>query len=324
MFKKILFATTASPTCDDAAKVAFDLAKKYESTLYTFHVFGIPSHGASPFITDIRTGEEEAYDEDYTAWVAEEMKNTYAEQIRDVSACQIGCTVGAPATEILRKARKEDVDLIVMGAHARQEDVGMTRYRHIVGSTMQKVSRSARCPVLIVSRPCNTCFWYFSNILFSTDFSKASMSSFKFAYQTAKAIGCKLYLFHAIDITNMRFGETPNQEEIEDNVRAAHEKMKSQYVPQMKDFDNYEIEIWEGIPHVEILKFAREKSADLIIMAHHTREIDPEKALLGSTVEQVVLRSACPVASVNRPDKVDGAFDRHTKDQQEKMEVVDE
>jgi nucleotide-binding universal stress UspA family protein len=39
-------------------------------------------------------------------------------------------------------------------------------------------------------------------------------------------------------------------------------------------------------------------------MAHHTRDIDPEQALLGSTVEQVVLRAACPVASVNHPDKV--------------------
>jgi nucleotide-binding universal stress UspA family protein len=55
---------------------------------------------------------------------------------------------------------------------------------------------------------------------------------------------------------------------------------------------------------VEILKFARDVQADLIVMAHHTRETDPELALLGSTVEQVVLRSACPVASVNRPDKV--------------------
>jgi nucleotide-binding universal stress UspA family protein len=43
---------------------------------------------------------------------------------------------------------------------------------------------------------------------------------------------------------------------------------------------------------------------DLIVMAHHTREIDPEEAVLGTTVEQVVLRSACPVASVNHPDKV--------------------
>jgi nucleotide-binding universal stress UspA family protein len=54
---------------------------------------------------------------------------------------------------------------------------------------------------------------------------------------------------------------------------------------------------------VEVLKFARERQADLIVMAHHAREIDSEEALMGSTVEQVVLRSACPVASVNRPDK---------------------
>jgi nucleotide-binding universal stress UspA family protein len=72
----------------------------------------------------------------------------------------------------------------------------------------------------------------------------------------------------------------------------------------MDGFDNYEIEIWEGVPYVEILKFAREKDGDLIILAHHTKEIDPEKALLGSTVEQVVLRATQPVASVNRPDRV--------------------
>ena len=39
-------------------------------------------------------------------------------------------------------------------------------------------------------------------------------------------------------------------------------------------------------------------------MHRRLAEIDPEEALLGSTVEQVVLRSACPVASVNHPDKV--------------------
>ena len=39
-------------------------------------------------------------------------------------------------------------------------------------------------------------------------------------------------------------------------------------------------------------------------MAHHTRELDPDKSKLGSTLEQVVLRATCPVASVNRPDKI--------------------
>lgn len=313
MFNKILFATTASPTCDDAAKVAFDLAKKYNAYFYVYHVFGIPTRGASPFVMDVRTGEEETIDQDYTAWVKEEMKNTYAAPLEGMQNVAIDCTVGAPHTEILRKAWKEDVDLIVMGAHTRQDDVGSYRYRQIAGSTMQRVARGARCPVLIVSRPCSTCFWYFSNIIFGTDFSKASMAAFKFAYKTAKEIGSKLYLFHAIDLSRMNFGQTTDQEDIEGQIDQARRKMEDLYGSQMKDFDNYEIEVWEGIPHVEILKFSREKSADLVVMSHHTREVDPEKALLGSTVEQVVLRSACPVVSVNRTLKIKA--DAHTDTQ---------
>jgi nucleotide-binding universal stress UspA family protein len=84
----------------------------------------------------------------------------------------------------------------------------------------------------------------------------------------------------------------------------ARKKMEKRYVAKMNGYDNYGIEVREGVPYIEILKYAREKMGDLIVMAHHTREIDPEEAVLGTTVEQVVLRSACPVASVNHPDKV--------------------
>jgi nucleotide-binding universal stress UspA family protein len=95
-----------------------------------------------------------------------------------------------------------------------------------------------------------------------------------------------------------------DQVEIENRIKAAKEKIEKRYIAKLNGYDNYSIEVREGIPYVEILKFAREKTGDLIVMAHHTKEVDPEKAVLGSTVEQVVLRSACPVASVNHPDKV--------------------
>ena len=83
MFKKILFATTASPTCDNAAKVAFDLAMKWDAQLYVFHVLGYPTRGFSPFIVDVRTGEVEEQDPDYTEWVKEEIKNTYDSLLED-------------------------------------------------------------------------------------------------------------------------------------------------------------------------------------------------------------------------------------------------
>mgnify|MGYP001057872241 CR=1 FL=1 len=304
MFKKILFATTATPACDNAAHVAFDLAKKYQAEIILLNVFGMPSRGFSTTVTDAKTGEESHVDSDYVEWVEEEMKTYYAKQLADYTTAKVETLAGVPHTEILRMARKLDVDLIIMGAHSRQEEPGATRYRSIVGSTMQKVSKGARCPVLIVSRPCTTCLWYFSNIIFGTDFSKASDSAFMFAYKLCKEIGSKLYLFHALDLSSVQSGTVLEQSEVEDRIAEAKKKLEAKYISKMEDFDNYEVEVWEGIPYVEILKYAREKNGDLIVMAHHTREVDPEKAMLGSTVEQVVLRASCPVASVNRPHKV--------------------
>ena len=304
MFNKILFATTASPTCDNAAKVAFDLELKWDAKLTLLHVLGFPSRGYSPFVTDTRTGEIEHADPDYMEWVKEEMRNTYADLLKDSENSELVATVGVPSREILRHARKEDVDLIIMGAHTRKEDVGASRFRDVVGSTMQKVAKSARCPVVVISRPCTTCWKLFSNIVFGTDFSKASNSAFMFASKLAREVGARLHIFHAVEIDPAAEQKVRAQEDIEAKLEAARKRVDKAYVSQMKGFDNYGVEIWEGTPYVEILKFARDKNADLIVMAHHTREIDPELAILGSTVEQVVLRSACPVASVNHPDKV--------------------
>jgi nucleotide-binding universal stress UspA family protein len=304
MFDKILFATTASPTCDNAAKVAFDLETKWESKLYVFHVLGIPTRGFSPFVTDVRTGETETVGPDYVEWVKEEMKNTYADLLKYASDVEIDAVAGVPHREILRKARKEDVDMIIMGAHTRQEDIGAARYRGVVGSTMQRVAKAARCPVVIISRPCTTCWKLFSNIVFGTDFSKASDYAFFWALKLAKEVGATLHIFHACDIHTDAIGPAEGQEAIEARIQAAREKIEARYLSKLDGYANYTVEIWEGTPYVEILKFSREKQADLIVMAHHTREIDPEEALLGSTVEQIVLRAACPVASVNHPDKV--------------------
>lgn len=303
MFSTILLATTGTASCDDAAKIAFDLAQKYNARLLVLHVLGMPARGYSPYVKDYRTGQEVSCEPDYIDWVKEELKNTYAKQLGAASNfVEIETVVGVPATEILRVARKESADLIVMGAHARDEEAASSRFRDIVGSTMRKVAKSSRAPVLILGRPCVTCFWYFSNIVFATDFSKAAHSAFLFAHKVSKEIGCRLHLFHCVELPGVGVYD---QREIEAKVAEAQAKMENLYVKNMAGFDNYDITVREGTPHVEILKFSREKSGDLIVMAHHTKEVPEEEAEIGGTVEQVVLRSACPVASVNRPDRLE-------------------
>ncbi|MDO9083765.1 MAG: universal stress protein [Humidesulfovibrio sp.] len=305
MFEKILFATSASPSCDDAARVAFELSRKNRSKLIVYHVFGLPGRGFSLTYRDVRTGEAEDVDENLVSLVKEEMAQYYEKLAKDHPSSAYETATGVPHTEILRKARKEDASLIIMGAHTREEDVGAMRHRAIAGSTMQKVAKSARCPVLIVSRPCVTCWSYFANIVVATDFSKSSDYAFQFARNVAKEIGCKLHVFHCVDIGPEGQASTATQAYIEQQLAAAEKKVQDKYVANMGDFDNYVLALREGTPHVEVLKYARENKSDLIVMAHHTKDVDPELALLGSTIEQVVLRSACPVLSVNHPDKVD-------------------
>ena len=308
MFGKILFATTAKPNNDNAAKVAFDLAFKNDAKLLLFHVLGLPARGFSHLVRDLKSGEENIIDDEYRDWVVEELDTVYAEQMEGMNRENIvkELAIGMPATEILRAARQEGVDLIVMGAHNREgDDSASSRIRSVIGNTMQKVARGARCPVLIVNRPCTTCWKLFSNIVFCTDFSKPADAAFQFAYNTAQAVGARLYLFHAVDISNTLEGVFAGQGEIERKVEIAREQMQKKYISRMGSYDNYQVEIWEGTPYVEILKYARDKKADLIVMAHHTKDVAEDEAEIGSTVEQVVLRSACPVASVNRPDKLE-------------------
>jgi len=55
---------------------------------------------------------------------------------------------GKPFLEIIRMAKDEEADLIVMGTHGR------TGLPHVlIGSTAEKVVRMAPCPVLTVRRP---------------------------------------------------------------------------------------------------------------------------------------------------------------------------
>ena len=139
--------------------------------------------------------------------------------------------------------------------------------------------------------------------MIATDFSKASRAAFLWAFKLAKEVNANLHIFHAEDLEITAAGQVKAQEDIEARIAAANARIDSDYRPELKGYPKVTVAIWEGTPYVEILKFARDRQADLIVMAHHAREIDPEEALLGSTVEQVVLRSACPVASVNHLDK---------------------
>lgn len=299
MFKKILFATSATAASDHAARVAFNIAKSYQSNLNIFHVLGVPTRGYSQVVVDVKTKERVDVDEDYIAWVNEEIKTYYGKYLDENLNYTIDVAVGWPAREILRQAKTLKPDLIMIGGSTGDEDETVYK-KSSAGTTLQKVAKAANCPVLVVNRPAASFWGGVSNIVFGTDFSKISDKAFEFALKVAKTLGCELHVFHALDISPLHGGRMLSQDEIEQQIRESIRKIRARYGERLKELSNYSMDVWEGIPYMEIVKYARDKHADLLIMAHHSRKLPSEDIRLGGNVEQVIVRAGCPVISINR------------------------
>lgn len=299
MFKKILFATSATRASDHAARVAFNIARAYHARLDIFHVLGVPSRGYSQVVVDIKTQERVDVDDDYIAWVQEEITTYYGDYLKNGLDYDIHVAVGLPAREILRQARDTEPDLILLGGSTEAEHEGVYK-KTVAGTTLQKVARSARCPVLVVTRPAASFWGGVSNITFGTDFSKASDKAFDFALKMAQTLDCELNVFHALSVGNLSSDRLLSQDEIEQKIREKMRMIRARYEPRLKTLKQYTMEVWEGIPYMEIVKFARERHSDLIVMAHHSRKLMTDDNVFGSNVEQVIVRAGCPVISINR------------------------
>ncbi|MDA3896636.1 MAG: universal stress protein [Desulfobacteraceae bacterium] len=299
MFKKILFATSATEACDHAARVAFDIAQRYNAHIDVFHVLGIPPRGFSQIVVDVTTGDEVILDDNYRDLVKEEIRTYYDHQIEKTENWSIDVAIGLPHREILRIARNIKPDIIVMGGSTGASGSYAAK-KIVTGSTFQRVAKAARCPVMVINRPAASFWGGFSNVVFGTDFSDAADSAFAFALALVKELNCEFHIFHALDITRFQINNFHTQDYIEDQIRKAGQQLRFKYASKMKAFRQYNMAVWEGIPFVEIVKYAREKQADLIVMAHNTRKTEDGEASIGSVAEQVVLRANCPVISINR------------------------
>ena len=299
MFKKILFATSATEASDHAARVAFNIAKNYDAHLDIFHVLGVPSRGFSQVVVDVKSKEKVQVDDEYMAWVEDEVKTYYSKYLDDKLLSSINVAVGLPAREILRQAKDTKPDLILLGGSTGDEE-SSTYKKCTASSTLQKIAKSAKCPVLVVNRPAASFWGGLSNITFATDFSKTSDKAFDFAIKIAKALNCELNVFHALDITSFSSGILLPQDDIEQKIRENLRRIRNKYEARLKELKNYSMDVLEGIPYIEIVKYARNNHSDLIVMAHHSRKIKSEDISLGSNTEQVIVRAGCPVISVNR------------------------
>jgi len=142
------------------------------------------------------------------------------------------------------------------------------------------------------------------NILVPTDFSDSSKMALDYALSLAQTFKAKVFLMHVYEpvvyYTDVPMG-MPDIVEMEQSIRSSSENalsalMENEIKPRFGDVAVEKI-LAEGKPFVEIIRLAREKQIDLIVLSSHGRGF-LEHMLLGSVTEKVVRKAPCPVLTV--------------------------
>jgi nucleotide-binding universal stress UspA family protein len=145
-YKKVLFCTDFSENSDYAFEFAFGIAKRDEGLLYILHV--IPANPHQAFAMSMITNEQL---EQIQKAIEEDLDNNcqerYVNKIENAIRYEVVTKSGREDEEILRFAKDEKVDLIVVGTHGR------TGIEHVFfGSVAEKVLRRSPFPLFII--PC--------------------------------------------------------------------------------------------------------------------------------------------------------------------------
>ncbi len=141
--KRILLPTDFSDSSGQAVRYACEFAARFDAELHLLHVLqdivaSVPEPGLAfplpgDYMQELQASAEKALDKVLDAdW---EKDRKVVKTTRQ----------GPPFLEIIRYARENDIDLIVMGTHGRS---GLAHV--LLGSVTEKVVRKAACPVLTV------------------------------------------------------------------------------------------------------------------------------------------------------------------------------
>ena len=150
MISKILVPHDGTEMSDKAFEKAVELAKVFKAELVLLHVieYGIEPLPTSLILDDkdlINRARRSARRQLEKGW--DKMVEVKTHEIENDKVDLTGeCRYGSAAEQILRSAKSNKIDMIVMGSHRLQ---GILKIKAL-GSVARKVSELADCSVLIV------------------------------------------------------------------------------------------------------------------------------------------------------------------------------
>jgi nucleotide-binding universal stress UspA family protein len=140
--KKILFPIDFAENYDSLLPWVSTFVEKFDATLYVVFVTQDLSTYSTFYVPH---GNIQSFQEEAVAAAKKRMAQAVQDHFKSFPKLESAVLLGSPAEKILELAKKENIDLIIMGAHGRK---GLERV--FFGSVADKVVTGALCPVVTV------------------------------------------------------------------------------------------------------------------------------------------------------------------------------
>ena len=151
-YKNILFCTDFSEDANIAFGHALDLAKKHGAKLHILHIphssYSYMRHVVNEHVPPGAEGSEAFFSDEIEKRAEVALIEEYKKRLGDFDNYVLTVKCGSPDVEIIRYAKKNDIDVIVMGTLGKSEQ---DRIEH--GSTVANVSKYAHCHVIAIRNP---------------------------------------------------------------------------------------------------------------------------------------------------------------------------
>jgi len=144
--KNVLVPTDFSETSDSALRYGKALASAFGATLHVVHVVEEPY--GQPWAVEAYGFSLAALQDEWIKDAQARLAASVTDEEKKTLKTTTTTVLGHPVMEVLRYAKDNNIDLIVMGTHGRGP------LGHVVlGSVAERVVRKAPCPVLTVRTP---------------------------------------------------------------------------------------------------------------------------------------------------------------------------
>src|SRR5579884_2023632 len=212
------------------------------------------------------------------------------EQMRDTAVAQVG---GAPAAGIVRLASEWHSPLIVMCTHTKPGGVG-----HGLGSVAEAVVRAAPCPVVLVRPELGMQPRVLRRAVVPHDGTPTTATALRAAVELVEHSGTEVDVLHVAapdsrqqaepgTLTVPRYVDQPQHEW----PAWAHEFLqRMQSLSSTPPGVRMRLFLRAGEPGAEIVRFARERQGDLIVLAWRGH-LGAERA---TTLRRVIRDAPCP------------------------------